>query len=316
MRVFGVLVVRNAVDLVRVAVLHHLSLGIERVLVVDNGSSDGTTRVLRRLARRHPVSFTVDEGPFDQAELTTGLVHEAARAGADWVVPFDADELLTGDEPLRDVLWCARPDGLLVEVLTFVQRSDRLRASPRALLTMTMRPRDLVDPVAAIARGRAGEISIVEAAWPRKLVLRPTMDVRLHVGNHGADGVERLELCDRIRYLHAPLRARSVLALRAEHARRIRAVRSNPDQGWQQHRILVAAERGLLDEEWRANSYLGAHLQRKDARRAVVPDERLRQAAMPWVRSPARRALTRLREFSERSQERTAQSGACDDHLP
>ena len=58
MRVFGILVVRNAVDAVRLCVLHHLCVGCERILVVDNGSSDGTTTVLRRLQTGTPLSFT------------------------------------------------------------------------------------------------------------------------------------------------------------------------------------------------------------------------------------------------------------------
>jgi hypothetical protein len=40
-RVFGLMVVRDAVDLIRVNVLHHLGVGIERLLVCDNGSTDG-----------------------------------------------------------------------------------------------------------------------------------------------------------------------------------------------------------------------------------------------------------------------------------
>ena len=100
--------VRDEVDIVRLCVLHHLTAGCERILVVDNGSSDGTTTVLRRLAKRTPVSWTFDPGPYAQDELMTGLVGEAARAGADWVLPLDADEFWTGEADLRAAL-CVTP---------------------------------------------------------------------------------------------------------------------------------------------------------------------------------------------------------------
>ena len=99
----GVLVVRDEVDVLRVCVLHHLFAGCERVLVLDNGSTDGTVTVLRRLAERLPLSWSSDAGPYRQAEFATGLASEAASLGADWVLPLDADEFWTAPESLSAV---------------------------------------------------------------------------------------------------------------------------------------------------------------------------------------------------------------------
>ena len=42
MRVFGITTVRNAASTIRISVLLHLALGMERILVLDNGSTDAT----------------------------------------------------------------------------------------------------------------------------------------------------------------------------------------------------------------------------------------------------------------------------------
>ena len=91
MKIFGLMMVRNEADILRVNLLHHLAAGIDRFLVVDNGSSDGSDQILREMSRDGRVSWTRDDGRYRQAEITTGLAHEARSAGADWVIPIDVD---------------------------------------------------------------------------------------------------------------------------------------------------------------------------------------------------------------------------------
>src|SRR5918993_1294352 len=81
MRVYGLLVARNEVDIIRTNVLYHLSLGLDRLLVVDNGSSDGTDRVLRELGKDPRVRWTRDEGLFYHGQIATELAREAFREG-------------------------------------------------------------------------------------------------------------------------------------------------------------------------------------------------------------------------------------------
>ena len=91
MRVYGLLVARNEADIIRTNVLYHLSLGLDRILIVDNGSSDGTDRVLRELARDPRVRWTRDEGLWYAGQLFTKIAREAKGECADWVVPMVAD---------------------------------------------------------------------------------------------------------------------------------------------------------------------------------------------------------------------------------
>lgn len=277
------MVVRDAVDLVRACVLHSLSLGLERLLIVDNGSTDGTQAVLARLARRHPVRWTVHQRRFRMDEVVTSLVHDAARLGADWVVPIDVDEFWWVKGRLPELLGHVQRDGVLVEVANFVQRREQLDRSPRALLTMTTRAPRAADPVTSIELARSGRIAIVEGAWRDKVIVRASAEVLMEWGSHGASGLGDFEYTDRIEILHAPFPARQALELRAGRAD-LRDDRLGGAMGWQHHLIVDAVRDGGLEELWRANSAQDGHLDVGGERHPVVSDDRLRQAARPHVR--------------------------------
>ncbi len=91
--VWAVSVVKNEIDIIGQSVQHMLDQGVDHVLIADNGSTDGTLEVLRRMEQVAPVHVAVDqrEGQF-QAVRHNLLIRESRRAGADWIVPFDADE--------------------------------------------------------------------------------------------------------------------------------------------------------------------------------------------------------------------------------
>jgi hypothetical protein len=92
--VWAVSMVKDEADIIVSTVEHLLDQDVDQVLVADNGSSDGTLDLLHDLARRAPVHVAVDAEPrYFQAAKMTLLADAARRAGADWVVPFDADEL-------------------------------------------------------------------------------------------------------------------------------------------------------------------------------------------------------------------------------
>ena len=91
--VWAVSMVKDEADIVVGTVEHLLAQGVDHVLVADNASTDGTLDLLHDLARRAPVHVAVDAEPrYFQAAKMTHLADAARRAGADWVVPFDADE--------------------------------------------------------------------------------------------------------------------------------------------------------------------------------------------------------------------------------
>ena len=63
------------------------------MLIADNGSTDETPLLLAELAKRYRVHVALDrEAGHYQGVKMTILSDWARRAGADWIVPFDADE--------------------------------------------------------------------------------------------------------------------------------------------------------------------------------------------------------------------------------
>ncbi len=86
--------VRDEADVIEQTVHHFLAQGVAGILVADNGSTDGTVNILRRMAREEPrLHLAVDREPaYYQAVKMSLLADWVTAAGATWVVPFDADE--------------------------------------------------------------------------------------------------------------------------------------------------------------------------------------------------------------------------------
>jgi hypothetical protein len=117
----------------------------------------------------------------------------------------------------------------------------------------------------------------------------------LEHGAHQASGIDaEPRFTSEIEILHAPLRAASVLPLKADFGRRVieRGVRG--DESWHLVRWAELAEQGELEEEWRANSYEHGQLDVYGTPQPVVEDLRLREIVRGWVRSPAKQAGARL----------------------
>lgn len=84
----AVTTVRNEAAIIAKTVGHLLGEGVGLVIVSDGYSIDGTRDVLAGL----PVTVLDQDGPLDQAVEMLRLSLLAAEQGAEWVVPFDADE--------------------------------------------------------------------------------------------------------------------------------------------------------------------------------------------------------------------------------
>lgn len=109
--------VRDEGDVIEGTVLHLLG-EVDRLLIADNRSIDGTRETLTRLAKEHGNVTVIDDldPAYYQAEKMTGLAAMAASwypaDHAPWILPFDADEVWTSTtpDPIRitlDGLWRA-----------------------------------------------------------------------------------------------------------------------------------------------------------------------------------------------------------------
>lgn len=290
--VVGISMVRNAADIVRVNVLHHLSLGLDRIVVVDNASTDGTDRVLEEMSRNSRVRWFREDEPYPQARIFTRLAREAHHEGADWVLPIDVDEFWhVRRGSLKSVLAKSESVAIRVRLINFIQRRSQLESSPDALLHMTWRvPQPVGSPDEALELVGSGKIAHVEARYPDKWIVRPTATVEISHGNHHISGiVGGLEDSDEIVCLHAPLRSRAALYSKAIHGRRVEEAGGKPGESWHLRRFRRLADEGQMEQEWAANSCEGGFLDVFGVPHPVVYDPTLRDAVKPFLApSPVR----------------------------
>ena len=113
MKIYSLLVVKDEADVV----LHSVNDALrwsDRIIIIDNGSHDGTYELLCELAAREPrvVMFERHEGPFHiglRAKAFRAFRHEM-HLGDWWCVRLDADEFFPGDVRgfLRSIPWYNR----------------------------------------------------------------------------------------------------------------------------------------------------------------------------------------------------------------
>lgn len=301
MLLYGISMVRNEADIIRTNVLYHLSAGLDRIFIFDDGSTDGTDRILKKLARDPRVRWTSggSNPDFRQGEVFTELAREAHQEGADWVVPIDADDFwYTRGGSLKGVL--ARSSAAVLEVrhIDFIQRREQRESSAEALLHMTYRVEEPVERVRARELLEDRKISYIGMARVPKLINRTSATVAMVRGAHRVEGIDGpRERTDEVLCMHAPLRSRAVLEAKALSGRRRGGKKPGKHlgPGWLYSRWLELQEDARLEEEWAANSYNDGCLDVYGERLALIFDPTLRDAVAPFVRPPLRdRLLGRL----------------------
>lgn len=106
MTTFGITMVKDEADVIE-GTLRHMADEVDRLIVADNMSTDGTREILDRLAMVLPMQVVDDLDPaYYQSLKMTALAKVAASQGATWIVPFDADEVWTAPHHgrIREVL--------------------------------------------------------------------------------------------------------------------------------------------------------------------------------------------------------------------
>ncbi len=297
--VAGIAMVRNEVDIIRTNVLHHFAMGLDWMLIVDNGSTDGTDKVLAEVAERDPrVRWSRDDSPYRQSKMLTKLARQAQADGAHWVIPIDADEFwYARPGSFRRVLSRTEAVGVRVQVVNFIQSRSQRESTPQGLLYMVARAATPAGPLEAVPElVQARKIAHVEGMHPPKWISRPTPEIEISAGNHFVSGiVGGIEDTDQIICLHAPLRSRARLEAKAAHGRRVEEAGHKPGESSHVRRFKQIQEEGRLDEEWAANSFQDGNLDVFGAKHPVVYDYTLRDLLVPYLaRTPWGKTYARL----------------------
>ena len=136
MTVVLTMMVRDEADIIAATIEHHLAQGIDRILVTDNASVDGTRDILAAYAAVAPVTVLDDpEHRKQQGEVVTRMARLAfTEHGADWVVNGDADEFVRAIDPAFTV-------------------AEALARTPKEIAAFTV---PVINLVGAMARKGAG----------------------------------------------------------------------------------------------------------------------------------------------------------------
>jgi len=94
-KVFAIAMVKDEADIIEYTIKHLLCEDIDNFIILDNMSSDGTRDILEDLAREYKNILIEDdfEVAYYQSLKMTNLANKAVSNGADWIIPFDADEV-------------------------------------------------------------------------------------------------------------------------------------------------------------------------------------------------------------------------------
>jgi hypothetical protein len=117
-KIIMTLLVRDAEDLLRENLEYHLRQGVDFFLVTDNGSLDGTSRIIADyVAAGLAESIFEPQDDYSQARWVTRMARRAEALGADWVINSDDDEFWrAGSGNLREVLAAVAPRRAALEV--------------------------------------------------------------------------------------------------------------------------------------------------------------------------------------------------------
>lgn len=224
MTVVMTMMVRDEADIIAATIEHHLAQGIDRILVTDNASVDGTREILAEYAAIAPITIFDDpEHRKQQAQVVTRMARLAFEEhGADWVLNGDADEFVRAVDPSLTV-------------------AEALARTPREIGAFTVPVVNLVGPMARRGSGLRRLVlrdeRTLEALRAAGVHAHPTpnavhvgsADVEVAHGNHFVSieqqGEPPAEAA--LEVLHLPWRSASQFERKTENMGR--AYEQNPD---------------------------------------------------------------------------------------
>ena len=231
--VAGVSMVKDEADVLP-DTLAAMAAEVDFLVVADNGSTDGTRELLHQMAERLPLLVHDDTEPaYYQSRKMSALAALARKFGAEWVVPFDADER-----------WYVATGGTVADWL-------RGMAEPTAVVRAELYDHvpTGVDPNGA---------PLVRMGWRRrapgelpKVAVRVALPAVIAQGNHGVS--YPAEVAGGLVVRHFPYRSPEQFVRKVRNGAAAYAATDLPDDEgahWRQYgEILATRGEGVLVEE-------------------------------------------------------------------
>ncbi len=167
--VWAVCMMRDEEDVAQYVVQHMLDEQVDGLIVADNLSTDRTRGILDSFTDSRLTIIDDDDVAYRQDEKMTALGCLAMEQGADWVLPFDADE------------WWYSLQGPIGEVLANLVSCDVLKTYGHDHRATSSDDPDDLNPFTRM------QWREVETQKFPKVCYRFHPDARLHLGNHDID---------------------------------------------------------------------------------------------------------------------------------
>lgn len=184
MKTYAIAMVKDERDIIRSTVAR-MMCQVDRVIVADNGSTDGTREILDRF----DIDVIDDPEPgYYQSVKMSNLARMAMEDGADFLVPFDADEVwITANcnRRIADVFAELPPEAMIADAA-------------------------VLDHVAIIGDPCMSEWRRPEVLPLRKVACRAAEGLTIEQGNHGAryEGIRHpLRVSGLLEVRHFPYRS-------------------------------------------------------------------------------------------------------------
>lgn len=163
MTVFGVTMVKNEEDIIG-PVIEHMVGQVDHVIVADNMSTDSTRSILDGF----DITIINDKDPaYTQSLKMTRLALLARDQGADWVIPFDADEVWIAPGTIKSYLEKLETFNVVEATMYNHYKSDIDTRTGNPLIDMPYRYKEQ-NPLPKVA-------------------VKPLEGLNIHMGNHGVD---------------------------------------------------------------------------------------------------------------------------------
>jgi len=235
----------------------HLDLGVDLILAMDHGSTDGSTELLDRYAKTKPVVwFPVSERDirkYSPADELAALARD--RYGADWIIHCDVDEFLsTSGVPLREVLARADDEGLsLISLPRRTMTGPVMKPGDKATDVLTLRIDKTVTPTPEqqVSWELPAPFAFLDVG--DHLIVRASAFERYGAGAHvGTVTSGKSGTLDGVYIMHYAMRGFETLEKKVANTASWLAVNNHlaPGMCWHWRRWIDLSERGLLRKDY------------------------------------------------------------------